>query len=100
METLNKLSYKFWTGFSLGLFMPFVGFCCYYFMLFFHITFSRYVHMALVVEQLQAPLISLSLIINLGVFFLFIKTDRENAAKGVLYGTFLYAPLVVYLKYF
>lgn len=42
--------------------------------------------------------ISLSVIINLPVFFILLYVSRENAARGVLGATIMYAFLILILK--
>ncbi|MCL3780407.1 hypothetical protein EMN47_08380 [Prolixibacteraceae bacterium JC049] len=43
-------------------------------------------------------LLSLCTIINVGVFMLFIKTNRLTSARGVLMATFIYAFVVVFYR--
>ena len=45
-----------------------------------------------------AGVISISLIINLPVFFLNIWSHRYETARGVILATFLYGAFIVYLK--
>ena len=44
--------------------------------------------------------ISLSVLINLVIFFMNLKTYRDEAARGILLATILYALSVVILKVF
>ena len=44
--------------------------------------------------------ISLSILINLLVFFINIKTYREDQARGILLATMLYGIIIVIIKYF
>ena len=44
--------------------------------------------------------ISLSVLINLHVFFMNIKTYREDQARGILLATMLYGVIIVIIKYF
>ncbi|MAX06005.1 MAG: hypothetical protein CMD19_06180 [Flavobacteriales bacterium] len=44
--------------------------------------------------------ISLSVLINLLVFFMNIKTYREDQARGILLATMLYGVIIVIIKYF
>jgi len=44
--------------------------------------------------------ISLSVLINLLVFFMNIKTYREDQARGILLATMLYGIIIVIIKYF
>ena len=42
--------------------------------------------------------LSLAVISNLGLFFLFLRTNAEKAARGVLGATIIYAFTVLFLK--
>ncbi len=44
--------------------------------------------------------ISLSVIINLLIFFMNINTNRENQARGILLATILYGFIIVFVKFF
>ena len=46
-----------------------------------------------------APIIALSLIGNLGLFFLFTSTNRLWAARGVMIATIIYGLLMLYFKF-
>lgn len=43
--------------------------------------------------------ISLSVLINLLIFFMNIKTHRDQQAKGILFATILYAIVVLIIKF-
>lgn len=45
------------------------------------------------------PALSLCVISNLAVFFLFIWTERYNSARGVVFATLAYAVWVAYRKF-
>ena len=47
---------------------------------------------------LEAHVISLSVLINLLIFFMNLKTNRELEAKGILLATFIYAFIILGLK--
>lgn len=47
-----------------------------------------------------SKMVSLSVIPNLLLFFLFIWTKRDLSARGVIYGTFLWAFVMLTLKFF
>ena len=44
--------------------------------------------------------ISLSVLINLVIFFMNINTNRDQQAKGILFATMLYAIIVLIIKFF
>ena len=51
-------------------------------------------------ENFITKLISLGAIVNLIVFFIFLKYDYEERARGVLVATFIIAILTIYLNNF
>ena len=57
-------------------------------------TFPRY----LITGKVLAPVLSLCVIPNLGLFFLFINTERYKTARGFVLATILYGFLIMYLK--
>lgn len=89
-------------GIVLGLIMPVLGFFIYGYI---HTTAIRphldlefYIHdLFLGTRQFQAPILSLSLIANLGIFFLFNRSDMPKAMRGVLISTFIYGIIIVVL---
>ncbi len=44
-------------------------------------------------------IISLSLLINLALFFLKIKFNKDEQSSGILFSTFLYGVVIVILKF-
>ena len=85
------------TGFLVGLISPFVAFSVY---VLFFLNLDLFDTFNNVVEANKLPhIISLSLLINLLIFFMKIKTNRDHAARGVLGSTILYGFLIVILKF-
>ena len=85
-------------GFSLGIIAPIL-------LLLFYITFilNKDINTALDVfnkKNIITHHISLSVfIINILIFFLFIKINKDESAKGVIGATFFYTFFVIYLKF-
>ena len=50
-------------------------------------------------REYQGPVLSLSLLANLALFFWFDRTDRYKSMRGVIGATFLYAAVIVMLLY-
>lgn len=50
-------------------------------------------------NELHAPVLTLSLVFNLLIFLLFNKYGHLKTARGILGATFLYVPVVFYLKF-
>ena len=48
----------------------------------------------------RIKIITISIIANLGWFYLFLNRERFNFAMGIILGSMLYAPYVVYVKFF
>ena len=84
-------------GFVVGLVSPFVAFSVY---VLFFLELDLFDTLNRIVEANKLPhIISLSLLINLLIFFMKIKTNRDHAARGVLGSTILYGFLIVSLKF-
>jgi len=88
-----------WLGFACGVLGPMVTFFFYYLISFRYMTFPRYINY-LVTGNIYTPVISLCVITNLLVFFIFLWTNKNFGARGVLFSTFLYAFFIFYLKFF
>jgi len=85
-------------GFFVGLIAPFVAFSVY---VLFVLELDLFVTVNQVYNSEKLPhIISLSLLINLVVFFMKIKTNRDSAARGVLGSTILYGLLMICIKFF
>lgn len=54
---------------------------------------------AAIKEGVAAPIIALSLIGNLALFFLFLRFDRMWASRGVVLAMLLYGFAMVYIKF-
>jgi hypothetical protein len=91
---------KIIVGLFLGIVGPFIGFWIYYLFQFNHKSPDDFIRMFIAVKEIQAPILSLSLIFNLALFFILIKINFEKSAKGVLFATFMYIPVMIILKYF
>ena len=84
-------------GFFVGLIAPFVAFSVF---VLFVLELDLFQTITEVSKIDKLPhIISLSLLINLLIFFMKIKTKREKAARGILGATIFYAFIVLYLKF-
>jgi hypothetical protein len=90
---------KFITGFICGLLAPLLGFYIYFLALFRELGIDGFYHQLVSTNRLAA-VISLSLLANLALFFIFDKYSRLRSQQGVIAATFLYGFYVVYLKVF
>jgi len=87
-----------WIGFACGLSAPLCTLYIFYLIRYSHLSFYRFMDI-LFAHNILTPAISLCVIMNLLVFFIFIWTNRNFSARGVLFATFIYAGYVVYQKY-
>ena len=53
-----------------------------------------------VYSKLLAGILSVSLIANLGLFYLFLKLDKDQISKGVLAATVIVGILIFIMKFF
>ena len=87
------------TGVIAGIIGPTIGFFLYYLMLFRHTTVMYLLKHARDSHFISA-LLSLSLIANLVLFFIFIKLNADTSARGVLFATIIYAIIGFCIKFF
>ena len=91
---MNKLNL---IGFVVGIISPFIAFSIY---VLFVMELDLFYMINKVLESNKLPhIISLSLLVNLLIFFMKIKTNRDTAARGILGATILYGFVIVYLKF-
>ena len=86
-----------WKGVFVGLVAPVVAFAVY--VLFYRDQSIDYFLNKYVSISNLPSIISLSLLINLLIFFMNIHTNRDSQAKGVLMSTIIYGFLIVILKF-
>lgn len=86
-------------GLVLGIALPIVTFIVYYFFMaepnvglsqFYDVYVSRNVH---------THIISLCAVVNLLLFFAFLRNDSYKSSRGVILATMLYAIWVIIMKY-
>lgn len=80
-----------------GLLVPAFIMALIYAMKFGESTIGSFLH-AIVSQGVVAPIIALSLLGNLGLFFLFLKFDKLWASRGVMIATLVYGLLMLYFK--
>lgn len=100
LGTMKQKLDKLWVGLALGILGPFIGFYIYSLIKFPQYSFSWYLEFFMSVEVYQSSIMSLSLLFNLLLFFVFIYTNTNRAARGVLMATLIFAPFVVYFRFF
>lgn len=50
-------------------------------------------------DMVQSKFFSLAIIANLGWFYLFLNKERYDIARGIIIGSALYLPYILYLNY-
>ena len=85
-------------GVAGGLLAPLLGFGVVYLVAFRGMSFSEYLNLLAYHKQLSA-VISLSVIPNLLLFFIFIWLNYLYSARGVLAATLVFAGVVVVTKF-
>ncbi len=85
-------------GLLLGIISPLIGFLVIYLVAFRGMSFSEYVQLLIYNGKLSS-IISLSVIPNLLLFFIFIWLNYLYSARGVLASTLLFALVVVITKF-
>ncbi|MGD1848918.1 MAG: hypothetical protein ACFB10_26295 [Salibacteraceae bacterium] len=94
MQWLNKVG----VGFALGLIGPVPGFVVYYLILWSHKTLWNFFMLVVQTPEIQSKVLALSLISNLAIFLIFFRSRYDHTARGVLFGTFVYVPIMLYLR--
>jgi len=95
---LKKID-KQWIGLILGLLVPALTFLLIYIFAFPKTDSITYFDM-IKAKKFFTQILSLAVIPNIGVFFLFIYTNKLSAARGVLAATFIFAFIVFGFKLF
>jgi hypothetical protein len=93
-----KLKDSLFLGIPAGLVGPVVGVLVFYFVNFSNSEFASFFRMA-AEQNLLSPLLSLCAVINLGIFFLFIRINHLHSARGIILSTFLYGIVIIGLKF-
>jgi hypothetical protein len=93
-----KLKDSLILGIVLGFIAPWLGMYIYFLAKFSHMGLNGFIHFCIKNPHVQSPIFSLGLILNMAVYYLYYHYHYDKTTKGILLATFIYAPLVVYLK--
>lgn len=85
-------------GFLCGLLGTVIGVLLFYVAKSGEVTFEEYLKM-LQNKTFLSPILSLGCVVNMFVFFLFLRKDYYNAARGVILATFLWAIPIIWAKF-
>jgi hypothetical protein len=107
MEVLSAQNYNMLKkdnlilGIVLGLLTPVATFFIYYFVIVYlpyHRPLDEFVQVLLGNRQMLPKIISICLLLNGGVFYLYTRTRKDLTAKGIFLVTMLYAITIIMLK--
>lgn len=90
---------KMWIGAVLGFFAPFIALTGYYLINYHYMSVPKFIEY-LRIGDTYTPLVSLCVLANLVAFYPFIWKEKWNGARGVIASTFIWASIVVFLKFF
>ena len=89
---------KVWTGLAPGLIAPIILLAFYWQINYSYMSLDQF-NQFMGFGELHIRLISLFVVINLAIFFIFIWRNLNYAARGVLYATFIYTVIVALVKF-
>ena len=101
-DSIKKIANRYdsiLVGVALGGATPLFSLIIFYVVKYNYLPFLRFYKEILLANNILTPVISLCVIPNLLVFFIFIWTNRHHSARGVLLATMVYACYVVYKKF-
>jgi hypothetical protein len=90
---------KMWTGLALGIVLPLAVFFLIYLFGYSKTPWGEFLEYALVMKALP-KILSLCVIPNLAVFYLFLNKEYWRATRGVIVATLLATLAVVVIKFF
>ncbi|MES2590802.1 MAG: hypothetical protein V4608_02870 [Bacteroidota bacterium] len=90
---------KTWIGSTAGILAPVIAFVIYYLVNYRYMAVGRFIDY-LILGDTYTAIVTLCLLANLGAFYLFIWKEKYVGARGVLASTFIWAAVVMYLKFF
>jgi hypothetical protein len=94
---LSRRLNKFWTGLALGIALPLVALLLVYLFGYRKTSFDKFIEFALMMHALP-KILSLCVIPNLAVFYLFLNKEYWYATRGVIAATLLCTVAVLIIK--
>lgn len=96
---LGRINWNnFWLGIILGLVLPILALFVYWMWSFKYMNFAPQFFRFLLTGRVLSAVLSLCLIPNLGVFFLFLNRERWKTCRGIILTMLIYGFIIVYLK--
>ncbi|MFC4231855.1 hypothetical protein ACFOW1_08130 [Parasediminibacterium paludis] len=86
-------------GVVLGMLAPFLGLLGFYFGKFSALSFTDFLQFLVIYKTLFTAVISVSLIVNAGIFTLYINLGKDKTAIGIFAATCIYAIVCIVLKF-
>ncbi len=84
-------------GANLGILVPIMSIYCWYLIKFSHRSFDQFIDM--ISDMYLLPkVISVSMLANLALFFLFLQFKMYKAGNGVILATFIFGAIILYYK--
>lgn len=90
----NRPFDKIWVGLVFGIVLPLLVMFLFYLSSYAYLTIPNFLR-KMIFSAIIFKLLSLCAIINLGSFFFFYQTKNDNAARGVILATFIFAFIVM-----
>lgn len=87
---MKRKADKIWVGLSFGIILPMMVMLIFYLSSYAYLTIPDFLR-KMVFQSILFKLLSLCAIINLGSFFFFYQTKNDNAARGVILATLIFA---------
>jgi hypothetical protein len=94
---LDKLD-KIWIGLLFGLFFPMLCFVSYWFFFYRQINFPNGFIRYLMTGQMLQEVAILCVVANLVVFYLILNQKAYELSRGIMYATFAYVGLVLFIS--
>lgn len=96
---MNNQTKKLLKGTLFGALVPLIGLSIFYFAKFTDSSIMDYIS-AMQRQKIMAPVISISLVPNILLFFFFINRNRFKEGQGVILSMFIWGAAIVYFKFF
>jgi hypothetical protein len=90
---------KLYVGMLAGILPPIIAFLTYYFLNYSYMSRGEFFRF-LARGEMYTQIVTLCVLLNLVPFYLFINKEKYNATKGVLASTFIWAGVVLFLKFY
>ncbi len=102
IEKIKGIGHKkyntFLLGALIGVILPLFFVFCYWMWSYRFMDFAPQFFKYLIKGKVLAPVLSLSVIPNLGAFFLFLNKERYKTGRGIILATIVYGCIIMYLK--